>query len=88
MIELGSNDAYMVLVDADVKMVAKACVKGRTNNAGQICVTAKRFIIVDSVYDEFREAFLTGMKILVVGDHTSSDTQMGPMARSDLRDGL
>lgn len=87
-LELGSNDAYLVLADADVQKAAKVCVLGRTNNTGQTCVAAKRFIVVDSVYDEFRDAFLAGMKNLVVGDPTSSDTQMGPMARSDLRDGL
>jgi succinate-semialdehyde dehydrogenase/glutarate-semialdehyde dehydrogenase len=87
-LELGSNDAYLVLADADVQKAAKVCVSGRTNNTGQTCVAAKRFIVVDSVYDEFRDAFLSGMKNLVVGDPTSSDTQMGPMARSDLRDSL
>ncbi|NMT62884.1 NAD-dependent succinate-semialdehyde dehydrogenase [Marinobacter orientalis] len=87
-LELGSNDAYLVLADADVQKAAEACVLGRTNNAGQTCVAAKRFIVVDSVYDEFRDAFLAGMKKLAVGDPTRSDTQMGPMARSDLRDGL
>ncbi len=87
-LELGSNDAYLVLADADVQMAAKVCVMGRTNNAGQTCVAAKRFIVVDSVYDEFRDAFLAGMKDLTVGDPTSSETQMGPMARSDLRDSL
>jgi len=87
-LELGSNDAYLVLADAEVEKAAEACVLGRTNNVGQTCVAAKRFIVVDSVYDEFRNAFLAGMKKLAVGDPTSSETQMGPMARSDLRDGL
>jgi len=67
---------------------AEVCVLGRTNNAGQTCVAAKRFIVVDSVYNEFREAFLAAMKQVAVGDPSSSETQMGPMARSDLRDDL
>jgi succinate-semialdehyde dehydrogenase/glutarate-semialdehyde dehydrogenase len=87
-LELGSNDAYLVLADADVQKAAEVCVLGRTNNAGQTCVAAKRFIVVDSVYNEFREAFLAVMKQVAVGDPSSSETQMGPMARSDLRDDL
>jgi succinate-semialdehyde dehydrogenase/glutarate-semialdehyde dehydrogenase len=87
-LELGSNDAYLVLADADVQKAAEVCVLGRTNNAGQTCVAAKRFIVVDSVYNEFREAFLAAMKQVAVGDPSSSETQMGPMARSDLRDDL
>jgi len=87
-LELGSNDAYLVLADADVQKAAEVCVLGRTNNAGQTCVAAKRFIVVDSVYDDFRDAFLVAMKALAVGDPTRSETQMGPMARSDLRDDL
>lgn len=87
-LELGSNDAYLVLADADVQHAAGVCVLGRINNAGQTCVAAKRFIVVESLYDEFRDAFLAEMKKLAVGDPTSSETQMGPMARADLRDDL
>lgn len=87
-LELGSNDAYVVLADADIQKAAKVCVQGRTYNAGQTCVAAKRFIIEEAVYDEFRDAFLTEMKKLSFGDPTRSSTQMGPMAREDLRNGL
>lgn len=87
-LELGSNDAYLVLADADVQQAAEVSVLGRTNNAGQTCVAAKRFIVVDAVYDAFRDAFLAEMKKLVVGAPGNSETQMGPMARSDLRDNL
>lgn len=87
-LELGSNDAYLVLADADIKKAAKICVQGRTYNAGQTCVAAKRFIIEEPVYEEFRDACLAEMEKLSFGDPTNSDTKMGPMAREDLRDGL
>ena len=87
-LELGSNDAYLVLADADIKKAAKICVQGRTYNAGQTCVAAKRFIIEEPVYEEFRDACLAEMKKLSFGDPTNSDTKMGPMAREDLRGGL
>lgn len=66
----------------------KFSVIGRTNNAGQTCVAAKRFIIEESVYDRFRDAFVDAMAKIKVGDPTSKETAMGPMARKDLRDTL
>lgn len=87
-LELGSNDAYLVLADADVKKAVKYCVQGRIYNAGQTCVAAKRFIVDDAVYDEFRDAYIEQMKKISYGDPTDDNTVMGPMARKDLRDGL
>ena len=59
-LELGSNDAYLVLADADIQKAAKICVQGRTYNAGQTCVAAKRFIIEEAVRLA-RDEFDTGM---------------------------
>ena len=87
-LELGSNDAYLVLADADVQKAVKYCVQGRIYNAGQTCVAAKRFIVDDAVYDEFRDAYIEQMKKITYGDPTDDNTVMGPMARKDLRDGL
>lgn len=87
-LELGSNDAYLVLGDADIEKAVKFCVMGRINNTGQTCVAAKRFIVVDSVYDQFRNAFVEAMGKITTGDPTSKDTVMGPMARKDLREKL
>jgi succinate-semialdehyde dehydrogenase/glutarate-semialdehyde dehydrogenase len=87
-LELGSNDAYLVLADADVDTAVKACVMGRVNNAGQTCVAAKRFIVEEAIYDEFRDAYVAQMKQLKYGDPTDKDTAMGPMARGDLRETL
>ncbi len=87
-LELGSNDAYLVLDDADVELAAKVCVQGRVYNNGETCVAAKRFVVVDKVYDAFKEAFTKGMKAIKMGDPTKEDSDIGPMAREDLRDKL
>lgn len=88
MLELGSNDAYLVLDDADIDKAAKVGVQGRIYNTGETCVAAKRFIVVDAVYDRFREAFLEEMRKVEYGDPTQEKTQMGPIARRDLLDKL
>lgn len=87
-LELGGSDAYVVLSDADVAAAAATAVKARFANAGQSCVCAKRFIVESTVADEFTEAFLAGVRALVVGDPTAPGTRMGPCARADLRDGI
>ncbi|NTZ43312.1 NAD-dependent succinate-semialdehyde dehydrogenase [Altererythrobacter sp. SALINAS58] len=87
-LELGSNDAYVVLEDADLDQAVKACVTGRIYNNGETCVAAKRFVVVDKLYDQFRDAFVERMKGVKMGDPTAEDTGLGPMAREDLRDKL
>lgn len=87
-LELGSNDAFVVLSDADIDTAVEACVKGRIINNGETCVAAKRFIIVDSIYDQFRDKFIEAFKGLKVGDPSAEDSDLGPMAREDLRDEL
>ena len=87
-LELGSNDAYIVLKDADVKLAVKACIKGRFNNAGQTCVGAKRFVVDAAIYDDFRDAYLAKIKGMTFGNPATEDVDIGPMARRDLRDGL
>lgn len=87
-LELGSNDAYLVLDDADIAMAAETCVQGRIYNNGETCVAAKRFVVVESVYDEFKKAFVKGMKGVATGDPTKRETALGPMAREDLREKL
>ncbi|MBT0607008.1 NAD-dependent succinate-semialdehyde dehydrogenase [Aequorivita echinoideorum] len=86
--ELGSNDAYIILDDADLNLAVKMCVQGRIYNNGETCVAAKRFIAVEKIYDEFKEAFVAQMKKMKHGDPMDSDTKIGPMAREDLRDDL
>jgi len=87
-LELGSNDAYIVLDDADIDLAVKTCVQGRLYNNGETCVAAKRFIVVDAVYDQFKEAFVEQMKNIKAGDPTKEDSDIGPMARKDLREKL
>lgn len=86
--ELGSNDAYIVLEDADLNLAVKMCVQGRIYNNGETCVAAKRFVVVDKVYDEFRDAYVEQMKKIKSGDPTEKDSKIGPMAREDLRETL
>ena len=87
-LELGSNDAYMVLEDADLELAIKTCVMGRIYNNGETCIAAKRFIVVESVYDEFRDGFVKAMKDLKLGDPTDKSSKLGPIARKDLRETL
>jgi succinate-semialdehyde dehydrogenase/glutarate-semialdehyde dehydrogenase len=84
-LELGGSDAFVVLDDADVEAAAAAAVKARFTNSGQSCVCAKRFIIAASVVDAFTAAFVAGVEALRVGDPRERDTQVGPLARNDLR---
>ncbi|AEV32249.1 NAD-dependent aldehyde dehydrogenase [Owenweeksia hongkongensis DSM 17368] len=84
-LELGSNDAYIVLEDADLEVAIKHCVRGRVFNNGETCVAAKRFIVVDKLYDKFKEGFVTKMASLKYGDPNNSDNKLGPIAREDLR---
>jgi succinate-semialdehyde dehydrogenase / glutarate-semialdehyde dehydrogenase len=86
--ELGSNDAYLVLSDADLDLAVKTCVAARIVNNGQTCVAAKRFVVVDAVYEQFRDAFVDAMRDVVVGDPRDQATRLGPLAREDLRDTL
>lgn len=87
-LELGGSDPYIILKDADIQLAAEKCATSRLVNSGQSCVAAKRFIVEEEVYDEFLEAFTTIMKTKKVGNPFEEDTDVGPMARMDLRDGL
>lgn len=87
-LELGGSDPYVILDDADLELAAEECVLSRMNNTGQVCISAKRLIVVDKVYDEFEKIVLEKLKRYKIGDPTSEDTNFGPMARADLRDEL
>ena len=79
-LELGSNDAYLVLEDADIETAVKFSVIGRLYNNGETCVSAKRFIVADKVYDAFVDAFVEQMKQITLGDPTDEATQLGPLS--------
>ncbi len=87
-LELGGSDPYIVLKDADIQKAAETCVTSRLINSGQSCIAAKRFIVEEPVYDEFLEAVKEEMSKKTVGDPFDDQTEVGPMARVDLRDEL
>jgi len=85
-LELGGSDPYVILEDADLDMAVETCVTSRLINNGQSCIAAKRFIVVDGVYDAFVEKFVSLMATKKLGDPMDPSTDIGPMARVDLRD--
>src|SRR6516162_10823713 len=86
--ELGGSDAFIVCDDADIPKAVAAGIRGRFHNAGQVCLAAKRFILVGKIADEFERSFVEAAKSLRVGDPFNSAMDLGPMARADLRDSL
>ena len=87
-LELGGSDPFVVLDDADVEAAAETGAWARNLNGGQSCIAAKRFVVQDSVYDEFAARFVEEVESLVVGDPMDGDTQVGPQARRDLMETL
>ena len=87
-LELGGSDPFVVLDDADLPAAADAAVRSRFGNAGQSCIAAKRFIVLDAVADEFARLVSERVGLLQVGDPRAEGTTVGPMARADLRDGV
>ncbi|HEX9728545.1 MAG TPA: NAD-dependent succinate-semialdehyde dehydrogenase [Gemmatimonadales bacterium] len=85
-LELGGSDPYVVLADADLEAAATACVTSRLINAGQSCIAAKRFIVVDAVREEFEALVVARMRAVRMGDPLDPSTEVGPQARADLRD--
>ncbi|WP_316844877.1 NAD-dependent succinate-semialdehyde dehydrogenase [Pedobacter psychrodurus] len=87
-LELGGSDPYLVLEDADLEKAAKICANARLINNGQSCIAAKRFIVVKSVAEKFTKLFKAEMESKKIGDPFHEDTDLGPMARAELRDEL
>jgi succinate-semialdehyde dehydrogenase/glutarate-semialdehyde dehydrogenase len=87
-LELGGSDPFVVLADADLELAAETAVKARFVNAGQSCVNAKRFIVEAPVADRFVAAFAARIASLKVGDPLDPATDVGPMARANLRAAL
>ena len=87
-LELGSNDAFIVLEDADVELAAEVCTHARLYNNGETCVAAKRFIVVDSLYDDFRERLIKKFESKKLGDPMDDSSDIGPLARKDLQEKL
>ena len=87
-LELGGSDAFVVLEDADLDRAAEVGAQSRLINNGQSCIAAKRFIVVEEVYDAFVERFVEQVRSMTVGDPMDEGTDVGPLAREDLRDDL
>lgn len=88
LLELGGSDAFIVLADANIDLAVKAAVEARFQNAGQVCLAAKRFIVEQPIAEEFTRKFVAAVKQLKVGDPLDNANNVGPMARGDLRDEL
>lgn len=83
--ELGGSDAFIVLADGDLARAAEVGAQSRLLNSGQSCVCAKRFIVVRSVLRDFEKLLVARMAARRVGDPADLATEVGPLARGDLR---
>ncbi|MEZ4417654.1 MAG: NAD-dependent succinate-semialdehyde dehydrogenase [Gemmatimonadota bacterium] len=87
-LELGGSDPYVVLADADLDQAVATCVTSRLINNGQSCIAAKRFIVVEPLLADFERLCVEQMAARTVGDPMLAGTDIGPLARTDLRDEL
>ncbi|HXG42759.1 MAG TPA: NAD-dependent succinate-semialdehyde dehydrogenase [Dehalococcoidia bacterium] len=87
-LELGGSDPFIVLADADLEEAARVGARARNQNNGQSCIAAKRFIVEEAVADRFAQLLVEAIKALKVGDPLDPSTNIGPLARADLRDEL
>ena len=87
-LELGGSDPYIILEDADLQLAAENCASARLINGGQSCIAAKRFIVVEKIYDEFERLFVKNMQNKKMGDPFNETNDVGPQASEALRDEL
>ncbi len=87
-LELGGSDPYVVLDDADIEAAASTGAWARNLNGGQSCIAAKRFVVHDTVYESFTERFVAEIESFTVGDPMDEKTDIGPLARQDLLEGI
>ena len=87
-LELGGSDAFIVMPSAKLEAAVTTAVTARTINNGQSCIAAKRFIVAESIADQFTTQFVARMRELVVGDPMAAQTQVGPLATAKIRDDL
>ncbi len=87
-LELGGSDPFIVLDDADLELAAKVATQSRMQNAGQSCIAAKRFIVMQSVMESFTGLFRKNIELLQQGNPMDPETTVGPIARLDLAEQL
>lgn len=87
-LELGGSDAFIVLPDADLDRAVETAVASRMNNTGQTCIAAKRFIVPEDIFHDFLERVVVRVQDLRQGDPTLEETDLGPLARPDLKEQL
>jgi len=87
-LELGGSDPFVVMPDADLEAAVETGVQARIQNSGQSCIAAKRFVLHEEIADDFTRGLVERFEALRVGDPLDEDTEVGPLAREDLRDGL
>ena len=87
-LELGGSDPYIILEDANLEEAVTSCVTSRLINAGQSCIAAKRFVVVEPLRKRFEELFVEQVRARKMGDPLQEETNVGPQARHDLRDDL
>ncbi|WP_317167407.1 NAD-dependent succinate-semialdehyde dehydrogenase [Winogradskyella costae] len=88
LLELGGNNACIILKDADLDQHMDSIVKARMQNSGQSCIAAKRFIVEEAIYDDFIEKFTSKVKALNYGDPLEKKTTISCLAREDLAETL
>ncbi len=87
-LELGGSDPFIVLDDADVAKAGRTAANARMINSGQSCIASKRFIVMESVAEEFTKHFIARLREMKVGDPMDESTDIGPLARKDILEGL
>jgi succinate-semialdehyde dehydrogenase/glutarate-semialdehyde dehydrogenase len=84
-LELGGSDPYIILKDADLDQAVSACMTGRFLNTGQSCIAAKRFIVVESILEDFKQKLIVAIKLEKMGDPFDKDVTIGPMVNIESR---
>jgi len=87
-LELGGSDAFIVMPSTDMEAALAQAVTARIQNNGQVCTAAKRFIVHEDVYEDFKGRMMTAFEALKIGDPLDEDTDVGPLARAHIRDDL